>query len=198
MTRSPLAFALLALCALATTASRAVSDEPPASPGDMMKLMEKYAKPGPHHAELGALVGTWDVEVRVMGGQPAKGTAETKWWLKDRFVETRINVPKRLMGRDIEFVTLSGWDNYKKKWVGTHASSMGTNLIHHEGVVVDPTGKVMVTYGTLDEYLTGEHDKAVKYVTRMLGPDSHVVEVWDLAIGENGGIVFSFTLTRRK
>jgi hypothetical protein len=65
-------------------------------------------------------------------------------------------------------------------------------------VVVDPTGKVRVTYGTLDEYLTGEHDKAVKYVMRTLSPDSHVLEVWDLGIGENGAVVLHFTFTRRK
>jgi hypothetical protein len=195
MNRRPFVLASFALLALATTASRAVSDDPPA---DMMKLMAKYAAPGQHHAELGAMVGTWDVAFKMMGGAPVTGTAETTWWLKDRFITTRISLPKALMGKDLELVSVLGWDNYKNKWVGTHASNMGTNLIHHEGVVVDPTGKVMVTYGTLDEYLTGEHDKAVKYVTRMLSADSHVLEVWDLAIGENGGIVMQLTLTRRK
>lgn len=190
----------LVLCAVVTAASRAVSDEPPPAPADMFKLMEKYAKPGRHHAELGELLGTWDVLFKMPGtpGEPVKGTAETTWWLKDRFVQTRIQLPKAMMGRDLELVSVLGWDNFKNKWVGVGASSLGTDLVSHEGVVVDPSGKVRVTYGTLDEYLTGEHDKTVKYVTRVQSADAQVLEVWDMAIGENGQVVLHFTFTRRK
>jgi hypothetical protein len=199
MNRSSFVLASLALCALAADATRASSDDAPPSPEELMKRMEKYAAPGARHAELGALIGTWDVAFKMptMPGEPSKGVAETTWWIKDRFVTTRMNLPKAMMGKDLEIVSVLGWDNYKKKWVGTGASSLGTDLVHHEGVVVDPTGKVRVTYGALDEYLTGEHDKPVKYVTRTLSPDSHVLEVWDLGIGESGAVVLHFTFTRR-
>ena len=34
----------------------------------------------------------------------------------------------------------------------------------------------------MDEWLTGEHDKAVKYVFRIINDDKHVFEVHDLGI----------------
>jgi hypothetical protein len=40
-------------------------------------------------------------------------------------------------------------------------------------------------YGTLDEYLTGEHDKMVKSVWRFVSDDEMRLEVHDLAIGES-------------
>jgi hypothetical protein len=195
-----LALTVLAVCAFVTSASRAVSDDAPPTAEDMMKLMQKYAAQGQHHAELGTLIGKWDLTFRMPGmpGEPSKGTAETKWWIQDRFIETRMNVPKAMFGKDVELVSLTGWDNYKHKWVGTTASSMGTSLVSCEGVVVDPTGKVRVMYGALDEYLTGEHDKTVKYVTRIQSPDAHVIEVWDMAIGETGQVVMEFSFSRHK
>ena len=41
----------------------------------------------------------------------------------------------------------------------------------------------------LDEYLTGEHDKMVKYAWRFLSPDEMVLEVHDLHIGEQDTMV---------
>jgi hypothetical protein len=189
---------LVLLGALALCADRARSDDPP-SPEDMRKLMIKYATPGEPHKQLARLLGTWDVEFRMgPGAPPVKGTAETTWWIEGRFIHTRIKVPQAWMGMDFESVDVLGWDNYKRKWVGTATNSLSTALMSYEGVVVDPTGKVRVLYGPLDEYLTGEHDKPVKYVTRNVSDDKHVLEVHDLAIGENGAVVLEFAFTRRK
>jgi hypothetical protein len=189
---------LVLLGALALGADRARSDDPP-SPEDMRKLMIKYATPGEQHKQLARLLGTWDVEFRMSpDAPPVKGTAETTWWIEGRFIQTRIKVPEAWMGMNFESVDVLGWDNYKHKWVGTATNSMSTALMSYEGVVVDPTGKVRVLYGPLDEYLTGEHDKPVKYVTRNVSDDKHVLEVHDLAIGENGAVVLHFTFVRRK
>ena len=48
------------------------------------------------------------------------------------------------------------------------------------------------------EWMTGEHDKAVKYVTRHEGPDKWIFEIWDLGIGEDGKAVMIQTYTRRE
>jgi hypothetical protein len=63
---------------------------------------------------------------------------------------------------------------------------------------MDPSGKALITYGTIDEYLTGEHDKMVKYVWRFLSEDKIVLEVHDLPIGENNAKVVELTFTRQK
>ena len=45
---------------------------------------------------------------------------------------------------------------------------------------------MLIYYGTIDEYLTGEHDKMVKTVWRFPSADELVMEVHDLAIGATG------------
>ena len=51
-------------------------------------------------------------------------------------------------------------------------------------------------YGTIDEYLTGENDKAVKNVWRFPSDDRMILEVHDLAIGEENTKVVEVTFTR--
>ena len=53
-----------------------------------------------------------------------------------------------------------------------------------------------IAYGTLDEYLTGEHDKMVKYVWRFTSPTQMVLEVHDLPIGENNTKVVEITFRK--
>ena len=53
-----------------------------------------------------------------------------------------------------------------------------------------------LTSATLDEYLTGEHDKMVKYVWRFSSKDKMVLEVHDLPIGENNTKVLEISYAR--
>jgi hypothetical protein len=61
---------------------------------------------------------------------------------------------------------------------------------------MDPSGNALLSYGTIDEYLTGEHDKMVKYVWRFPSKDKMVLEIHDLPIGENNTKVLEFAYTR--
>ena len=72
-----------------------------------------------------------------------------------------------------------------------------TSLLTSEGYF-DPSGKTLTMYGLMDEPMTGENGKPVKYVTRILSPGKHVFEVHDLAIGETGTKLVEITLTRKK
>jgi hypothetical protein len=72
-----------------------------------------------------------------------------------------------------------------------------TAMIRAEGDM-DPSGKALLLYGTLDEYLTGEHDKMVKTVWRFPSADKLVMEVHDLPIGEQNTKVFEVVYTRAK
>ena len=73
---------------------------------------------------------------------------------------------------------------------------MDTAMSRAEGDL-DPGGKVLLLYGTIDEYLTGEHDKMVKTVFRFLSPDKMIMEIHDLPIGEQNTKVVEVTYTRR-
>lgn len=104
----------------------------------------------------------------------------------------------QLMGRPYESFSLMGFDNYAKNHISVSVSSMDTAMTMTRGLVVDPTNRVTATYGTLDEYTTGELHKPLKVVMRRASETRHVMEVWDLGIGEAGAKVLEFTFTRRK
>ena len=61
---------------------------------------------------------------------------------------------------------------------------------------MDPGGKAILMYGTLDEYLPGEVGKMVKSVFRFESKDKIILEVHDLPIGENNTKVFEIVYTR--
>lgn len=172
------------------------------SPADLAAMMakaRKFTEPGPHHKELARMVGQWNMEVRFfMGGKaspPEKGTSETKWLMDGRWLITETQ--GTMMGRPYKAAMLMGYDNFKQSFVTAAVSSVDTAMTHSEGDM-DPGGKTLITYGTLDEYLTGENDKMVKYVWRFESDDRVVWEIHDLPIGENNTKVVEFTFTRAK
>jgi hypothetical protein len=91
----------------------------------------------------------------------------------------------QMMGMPVQGQSVMGYDNFKMSYVVSAVSSMDTAMHCAEGDL-DPGGRALLLYGTLDEYLTGEHDKMVKTVWRFLSDDEMVMEIHDLPIGENG------------
>jgi hypothetical protein len=72
---------------------------------------------------------------------------------------------------------------------------MDTAMNRFEGDL-DQSGKTLIAYGTLDEYLTGEHDKMVKYIWRFQSPSRIILEVHDLPIGETNTRVVEVAFTK--
>ncbi len=202
---SPLlpAFLIGALCATAAILP-SPQEEPPKmpSPQDMAAMMEKakkFTQPGDAHKLLEKMLGKWDYEIRMfMGGQatpPEKGTSETTWLMDGRWIRTSWS--GTMMRMPTQGFMLMGYDNFKMSYVVTMVSSMDTAMNHAEGDLTQD-GKTLIVYGTLDEYLTGEHDKMVKYVWRFESADRVVFEVHDLPIGETGTKVVEVAYTRAK
>ena len=89
-----------------------------------------------------------------------------------------------------------GYDNFKMSYVMSQVTSMDTSLLTMEGDL-DPRGNALIVYGTVNEYLTGEHDKMVKGIYRFESDDKFALEVHDLPIGETGTKVFEIVYTRK-
>jgi hypothetical protein len=158
------------------------------SVADMKAAMEKakrFTQPAEAHKILDRFLGKWTTETRFfMGAKPTppeKGTAEFSWLMKGRWLKSEFS--GSMMGLPMQGVMLMGYDNFKQSYVITNVSSLDTAMTHAEGDM-DPGGKALIAYGTLDEYLTGEHDKMVRYVWRFASPERLVFEVHDLPIGE--------------
>ncbi len=168
------------------------------SMAEMMERAKKFTQPGEAHKLLERFVGDWRTETSfVMGGKVGKaqiGEQRCGWLMKGRWIECRVQGP--LMGKPSESYTVIGYDNFKQSYRVMMVSSIDTAMNVSEGDM-DPGGKALLTYGTIDEYLTGEHDKMVKYVWRFEGPDAYSMEVHDLPIGEKNTQVVSVKYTRK-
>jgi hypothetical protein len=174
------------------------SDDPAMDMAAMMAQAEKYTSPGEHHELLNRHLGEWDTEmILFMGGnamEPSKGTSKSEWLMEGRWLKS--DFEGSMMGMPMRIVSIMGYDNFKQSYVVTSVNSMDTIMLHQEGDM-DPGGKALLMYGTLDEYLTGEHDKMVKTVFRFLSEDEIVMEVHDLPIGETNTKVFEIRYKRR-
>lgn len=163
-------------------------------PTKMMELMKKYTTPGKQHRVLEPLIGEWETEMSITGMPPTKGTAKFEWILGKRFVKQTYQ--GTMMGQPYEGMGFLGYDLFKKKFTSTWLASMDTAQRASEGLL-DRTGKIITFYGAMDEYLTGEHDKTVKYVMNMTDPKRIVFEVHDLAIGEPNTMVIKITYEKK-
>jgi DMSO/TMAO reductase YedYZ molybdopterin-dependent catalytic subunit len=149
---------------------------------EMMKKWMEIATPGEGHKFLDQFVGKWDVISRMWLEGPdkppseTKGLSESKWILEGRFLLEEAT--GQMMGMPYKSMNFIGFDNYKKKYIVSYMDNLGTGLYTGEGKL-DPSNKVLTMFGKMDDYMTGENDKPVKYVTRIISKDKHVFEVYD-------------------
>lgn len=198
---------LLMVVFVAMLAGRAVSqDEKNAAPAktdgmaEMMKRWQEVCTPNEHHQKLAQFIGEWKTETRMWmqpGAEPtvSEGTAKFHWLSEGRWLAQDLD--SEMMGMPYHGFGITGYDNFKKKYVGSWVDSMSTALITMEGNL-DHSGKTMLMYGLMDEPMTGEHDKTVKYVTRWVSDDKFVFEIHDMSIGETNTKVMEVTYTRKK
>lgn len=200
-------YAALALAGLLLwMGSRAVSWPQQAIPQEsinaeqIMKLWAEMATPGVPHERLAQLEGKWKTVTKMwMAGPDAPpvqttGECERTMILGGRFLQDRHK--GEMFGQPFEGLGLTGYDNFKKKYVAAWMDTTGTALYTMEGNW-DTSGKVLTLYGVMDEYYTGEHDKPIRYVTRVVNQDQFVFEVHDMTLGEHS-LVAQTTFTRVK
>jgi hypothetical protein len=193
--RSTLAVALIGAVAWLTCAA-ALQEGKPLPDG--MKRWQEACTPGPAHKDLARFIGTWDTETVMfgMGDVPAvKGTAEWKWLFEGRWIQ--MNSSGELMGRPYHNQMTMGYDNFRQKYTTAGVDDLQTVLITSEGNF-DQSRQALITYGKVDEPMTGEIEKTFKSVWRFAGPDKFTHEVHDLAIGETNTKVFEVVYTRHK
>ncbi|HXG91680.1 MAG TPA: DUF1579 domain-containing protein [Blastocatellia bacterium] len=149
---------------------------------EMMKKWMEVASPGPAHRFLDQFAGKWDTVTRVWMSRDAKasegkGTAETRWVMDGRYLIEEAS--GQMMGMPHNSLLTIGYDNFKKKYVISYIDNMGTAIYTGEGDLDEAT-KVMTLYGKMDEPMTGEKDKTVRYVIRVTSKDKYIFEAYDL------------------
>ena len=198
-------------CASLLSAERGFSQEnkskekdaakPSAEMQEMMKKWAECATPGQAHKHLDYFVGKWDTAVRLWmegAGKPpteAKGASEIKWIMDGRFLLEESS--GQMMGMPYRGMSITGYDNFKKKYVVSYIDNMGTGIYTGEGKY-DQANKVLTSFGKMDEPMTGEHDKTIKYVIRTLSKDKYVFEMFDEVGGPSEFKAFEITYTRKQ
>ena len=173
----------LLLAGLSAAQDMKPADKPAAPPAmsaeekAMQEAWTKFATPSEAHGKLEDMVGTWDAEVTMwMGPQPEKsrGVAENRLVLGGRFVEQRFK--SEMMGQPFEGLGYTGYDNHKKKYVGTWMDNMSTAVMVSEGTF-DASGKVMTSTATMDDFMTGKK-AALRMVSTTVSPDEELFEMY--------------------
>ncbi len=195
---------LLGLVLISTLIAMPIYAEPQKEPekvdlAAMMARAKAFTQPSEHHELLKRFIGTWDTELRLTSfGEEAsvdKGTATFSWLMEGRWLKQEST--GTVMGMPNQSFMILGYDNFKQSYVAVTVGTFDTAMITVEGDL-DPGGDVLIVYGTLDEYLTGEHDKMVKAVYRFVSPDKIVHEIHDLPIGEKNTKVIEMIFSRQR
>ena len=166
-----------------------------------MKRWMEACKPDPAHERLAELVGKWDTTMRMWMGGPGskptenKGTAEVSWLAEGRWLQAKWQ--GSMMGQPTNGLTLLGYDNFKQRYMCCMVDSSQTCMNTASGHFDSP-GDNLILWGTIDEPMTPEQDKCVKYVYRNYGKDKWTLEVHDMMIGESNTKVVEIEHVRKK
>src|SRR5438105_14880515 len=130
---------------------------------EMMKQMMELSKLNENHKLLSSLDGNWNYTIKFwMNPDPnakpeeSKGTAVRKSIMDGRYVVMDVTGKMEMPGPDGKKKEMTfkgqgteGYDNVKKKFVGTWMDNMGTGIMMSEGDY-DPTTKTFTYTGEIE------------------------------------------------
>jgi hypothetical protein len=146
----------------------------------MMKLWMEYATPGENHKYLEYFVGTWENSVKMWMApdappQVSKGESMSEMMLGGRFLKSYNK--GSMMGMSFEGVALTGYDNFKKKFVTIWFDSTGTGFYQTSGSL-DTSRKIKIESGIWDDFMTGGKSK-VKWVTKIIDDNNYRFDMYN-------------------
>ncbi len=174
----------------------------------MMAQMMELSKLNENHKLLGDLAGTWSYTVKMwMNPDPSakpeeyKGTAVRKSMMDGRFFVIDVTGKMEMPGPDgkkkemtFKGMGLEGYDNVKKKFIGTWVDNMGTGIMMSEGTY-DPATKTF-TYTGEYEGIPGMKTK-IREVVKIADKDHHAFE-WYEDRGGQEAKTMEINYTRKK
>jgi hypothetical protein len=169
-----------------TPAPKADAGQP--NEAEMMKQMMEMSKLNENHKLLASLDGTWSYVVKMwMNGDPStkpdesKGTATRKSIMGGRYISMDVKGRMEMPGEDgkpheMTFLghSTEGYDNAKKKFVGTWFDNMGTGIMMSEGTYDE--GSKTFTYTGQYEAMPGMVMKIRE--TLKLADKDHMTMEW--------------------
>lgn len=172
--------------------------DPNMDPAKMQAMMADYMKsiqPSDRHKVLERMVGDWTVTTKMFmapGAPPTEttGTAHNELVHGGRFIKTETTGKMSMPGPDGKMIDipmnglgLFGHDNHRRLYTMAWTSSMSTAVLTASGGL-SQDGKSLTLFGEMDEPLTGEVGKAVKYAIKFVDTDKYVLEISEVIYGE--------------
>jgi len=194
----------------ATAASPATAAPAAGQPNqaEMMKQMMELSKLNENHKLLAGLDGTWSYTVKMWMNpdpnakpQESKGTAVRKSMMDGRFFVMDVTGKMDMPGPDgkkkemtFKGMGIEGYDNVKKKFVGTWVDNMGTGIMMSEGTY-DPATTTF-TYAGEYEAIPGMKQK-IREVMKIADKD-HMSFEWYEDRGGKEAKTMEISYTRKK
>ena len=183
---------------LAFSQNSSSGDTKKPSQKEMMARWQAAMTPGDMHKKLEFFVGSWNAESKIWDKGPnnppiiSKGNARYSLVFGGRYLKE--DFKGEMMKQPFVGTGYTAYDNMKKKYTGTWIDNMGTAISTMEGSF-DSDGKVLTFWGKMDDPMTGEMNKDVKYVYRIIDKNKHVFESFT---GTSDQPDFQITYTRKK
>lgn len=141
-----------------------------------MQAMMAAMQPGPEHARLARLAGTFDVEITMWsdpGGDSMKAAAvaENRMILGGRFLESRTTGGQPPM--QIESLSLLGFDRRHGKYTSIGLDTWGTYYVTAAGTMRD---SLVTMHGTDDDPIAG-HTQVYDVNLRFVDADTYITDV---------------------
>ena len=165
---------------------------------EMMAAMMKAAAPGPEHAALNPLVGTWKTTTKMWNdpaAQPttSEGTCERTWIMGGRYLVASYKGMFEQM--PFEGMEVLGYDNMKKHYTSTWVDNMGTGIMLSQGGAMDPSTKTLTLSGPFTDP-TGV-ESSMRSVTSIVDGNTYTMTMYAKVAG-NEAKMMEITYTRVK
>ena len=160
--------------------------------------MPEMETPGEHHKHLEMMAGEWDSEIKFLmdpeNPMEWKGTESAKikmggFWLISKSEGD-------FMGQKFEGLGMTGYDQHKKKYVGTWADSMGSYMMISEGSC-SKDGKVNTMIGTVYDPMQ-KKNVTWKQVTKIVDKNKKTFKMYTVGKDKKETLAMEATLTRKK
>lgn len=143
----------------------------------MMKAWQAYMTPGDNHKYLEKFAGEWIAETTMWmypGTPPdkSKGEVSAKMILGGRYLKSHMK--GTMMGMPMEGISITGYDNFQKKFNSMWIDSTGTGFYMSSGKL---EGNVRIETGEWDDITTGGKTH-IKMVTKIVDDNKFIFEMY--------------------
>lgn len=185
------------------TKSTEAKAEPAKTPSqeEAMAAMMKLAAPGPEHAALNPLAGSWKTTVKSYAGpsgpmpqpQVSEGTCDRNWVMGGRYMVG--NYKGNFNGMPFEGMEVLGYDNMKKQYVSSWVDNMGTGIMLSSGGAMDPATKSFTLTGSAPD--PSGQEMSMREVTNIVDGNTYTMTMF-ASMGGQEQKVMEITYTRVK